>query len=143
MLADDRSPGRSVIDTDPLSGDSAYYGVLRVNRELGKNNSIGFIYTDRELHTAPTHFAASRCVVGFNRVGGVDTQFRINQNWQVSGQAVTSETKLSDGTHQSGPAYHAAVERSTRAWEYNTQFEDISAGFDPRPALSTARTFAA
>jgi hypothetical protein len=131
MLADDRSPGRSVIDTDPLTGHSAYFGVLRVNRELGKNNSIGFIYTDRELHTDPNTFCgALRCVVGFNRVGGVDTQIRINQNWQFNAQAVTSETKFSDGTHQSGPAYHAAIERSTRAWEYNAQFEDISAGFD-------------
>ena len=70
MLADDRSPGRSVIGTDPLAGASAYFGVLRVNRELGKNNSIGFIYTDRELHTNPNSFcSALRCVVGFNRVG--------------------------------------------------------------------------
>jgi hypothetical protein len=131
MLADDRSPGRSVIDTDPLTGHSAYFGVLRVNRELGKNNSIGFIYTDRELHTDPNTFCgALRCIVGFNRVGGVDTQIRINQNWQFNAQAVTSETKFSDGSRQSGPAYHAAIERSTRAWEYNAQFEDISAGFD-------------
>ena len=57
MMADDRSPGSSVIDTDPLSGQSAYFGVVRVNRELGKNNSIGFIYTDRELHTFPDRFA--------------------------------------------------------------------------------------
>jgi hypothetical protein len=131
MLADDRSPGRSVIDTDPLTGASANFGVLRVNRELGKNNSVGFIYTDRELHTEPNTFCtALRCVVGFNRVGGVDTQIRINQNWQFNAQAVTSETKFSDGTHLAGPAYHAAIERSSRAWEYNTQFEDISAGFD-------------
>ena len=131
MLADDRSPGRSVIDTDPLTGASAYFGVVRVNREFGKNNSFGFIYTDRELHTEPNSFcSALRCVVGFNRVGGVDTQIRINQNWQFNAQAVTSETKFSDGSHQSGPAYHAAIERSSRAWEYNTQFEDISAGFE-------------
>ena len=131
MLSDDRSPGRSVIDTDPLSGASAYFGVLRVNRELGKNNSIGFIYTDRELHTNPNSFCtALRCVVGFNRIGGVDTQIRINQNWQFNAQAVTSETKFNDGSHESGPAYHAYIERSSRAWEYNTLFEDISAGFD-------------
>jgi hypothetical protein len=131
MLADDRSPGRSVIGTDPLAGASAYFGVLRVNREFGKNNSFGFIYTDRELHTNPDSFcSALRCVVGFNRIGGVDTQIRINQNWQFNAQAVTSETKFSDGSHESGPAYHAFIERSSRAWEYNTVFEDISGGFD-------------
>ncbi|MGC2741995.1 MAG: DUF5916 domain-containing protein [Candidatus Angelobacter sp.] len=131
MLADDRSPGRSVIDTDPLSGASAYFGVLRVNRELGKNNSIGFIYTDRELHTNPNSFCtALRCVVGFNRIGGVDTQIRINQNWQMNAQAVTSETKFNDGTHESGPAYQVYLERSSRALEFNTMYQDISAGFD-------------
>jgi len=131
MLADDRSPGRSVTATDPLTGASAYFGVLRVNREFGKNNSFGFIYTDRELHTEPSTFcSALRCVVGFNRVGGVDTQIRINQNWRMSAQAVTSETKFSDGSHQSGPAYQALIERSSRSWEYNTQFQDISAGFE-------------
>lgn len=131
MLADDRSPGRSVIDTDPLTGASAYFGVLRVNRELGKNNSIGFIYTDRELHTEPNTFCtALRCVVGFNRVGGVDTQIRINQNWRMNAQAVTSETKFSDGSHESGPAYQVFAERSSRALEFNTMYEDISAGFN-------------
>jgi hypothetical protein len=131
MLANDRSPGRSVIDTDPLTGQSAYFGVLRVNREVGKNSSIGFIYTDRELHTSPNSFCtALRCAVGFNRVGGVDTQIKINQNWQMNAQAVTSETKFDDGTHESGPAYQVYLERSSRALEFNTMYQDISAGFD-------------
>jgi hypothetical protein len=131
MLANDRSPGRSVIGTDPLSGENAYFGALRVNRELGKNNSIGFIYTDRELHTSPNTFCSSvRCEIGFNRVGGVDAQFKINQNWQMNAQAVTSETKFSDGTHESGPAYRVFAERSSRALEFNTMYQDISAGFD-------------
>jgi len=131
MLADDRSPGRSVIGTDPLAGESAYFGVLRVNRELGKNNSIGFIYTDRELHTSPNTFCSSvRCEIGFNRVGGVDAQFKINQNWKMNAQAVTSETKFQDGTHESGPAYQVFAERSSRSLEFNTMYQDISAGFD-------------
>ena len=131
MLANDRSPGRSVIDTDPLSGASAYFGVVRVNRELGKNSSIGFIYTDRELHTSPNTFCTDlRCETGFNRVGGVDFQFKLNQNWQMSGQAVTSETKFNDGSHESGPAYQFYVERTSRGLEFNTMYMDISAGFD-------------
>ena len=131
MLANDRSPGRSVIDTDPLSGQNAYFGVLRVNREVGKNSSVGFIYTDRELHTSPNSFCTDiRCEVGFNRVGGVDTQIKINQNWQLQAQAVTSETKFNDGTHESGPAYFVYAERSSRALEFNTMYQDIAAGFD-------------
>jgi Domain of unknown function (DUF5916) len=131
MIANDRSPGTSVIDTDPLSGQNAYFGILRVNREVGKNNSIGMIYTDRELHTAPNSFCTSlRCEVGHNRVGGIDTQLRFGQNWQLQAQAVTSETKFNDGTHESGPAYQVFAERSSRALEFNTMYQDISPGFD-------------
>src|SRR5579859_4285207 len=131
MLANDRSPGKSVIDTDPLSGQAAYFGVLRVNRELGKNNSIGLIYTDRELHTAANSFCtSSRCAVGFNRIGGFDTQYRFGQNWQMQAQAVTSETKFADGTRLSGPAYQVFAERSSRNLEFNSMYRDISPGFD-------------
>ncbi len=130
MIANDRSPGRSVIDTDPLTGQNAYFGILRVNRELGKNNSVGVIYTDRELHTFPNSFCSSlRCGVGFNRVGGVDTQLHFGQNWQMNAQAVTSETKFSDGSHESGPAYQVYAERSSRNWEFNTMYQDIAPGF--------------
>ena len=131
MFANDRSPGHSVIDTDPLTGQNAYFGIVRVNRELGKNNSLGFIYTDRELHTVPNSFCTtSRCDVGFNRVGGVDAQMRFNQNWQMNAQAVTSETKFSDGSHIAGPAYQVFAERSSRRLEFNTMYQDIAPGFD-------------
>jgi Domain of unknown function (DUF5916) len=131
MLANDRQPGDSVIGTDPLSGQSAYFGVVRVNRELGKNNSIGMIYTDRELHTSPNTFCTSTgCETGFNRVGGIDAQMKFGQNWQMNAQAVTSETKFDDGTHESGPAYQVYAERSSRRLEFNTMYQDISPGFE-------------
>src|SRR6185437_10032238 len=56
FLANDRAPGESVVAPDPLFGNNADYGVFRLNREIGKNDSIGFIYTDRELHTGPSSF---------------------------------------------------------------------------------------
>src|SRR6185369_6502929 len=82
LLADDRSPGKSVMETDPLSGHRAYYGVLRVTRDLWKDSNIGIIYTDRELNTSPdTTCTDLRCTVGFNRVGGIDSKIRFNKNW--------------------------------------------------------------
>ena len=130
LVANDRAPGKSVLQSDPLYANDAYFGILRVNREIGKNNSIGFIYTDRELHTNPnTSCTATPCQVGFNRVGGFDFQFKINQNWQMNGQAVTSESKFNDGSHQSGPAYQMYLERSSRKLEFNSMYQDNSAGF--------------
>jgi len=130
FAANDQAPGKSVIDTDPLSGNNAFFSVLRVNREVGKDDSVGFIFTDRELHTAPNSFCtATACVVGFNRVAGFDTNIKINQNWQMNAQAVTSETKFNDGSHESGPAYQVYLERSSRNLEFNSLYLDIAPGF--------------
>lgn len=106
FIANDRAPGLSVISTDPLGGADAYFGVFRLNREIGKGTSVGFIYTDRELHTAPNSFCTDSfiCEPGHNRVGGFDTQIKINQNWQMNAQAVTSETKFFDGFARGRPS---------------------------------------
>jgi hypothetical protein len=132
FFANDRAPGLSVISTDPLSGSDAYFSVLRLNREIGKSSSVGLIYTDREQHTAANSFCTNTfvCETGFNRVGGFDTQIKINQNWQMNAQAVTSETKFFDGSHESGPAYTVFAERSSRNLEFNTLYLDISPGFN-------------
>src|SRR5205823_4600888 len=42
FLANDQLPGKSVLQTDPLSGSNAYFGVIRINHEIGKDNSVGF-----------------------------------------------------------------------------------------------------
>jgi hypothetical protein len=130
FVANDRAPGKSVLAGDPLHGNDAYFGVFRLNREVGKGSSVGFIYTDRELHTGANSFCTlTECQVGFNRVGGFDTQIKINQNWQMNAQAITSETKFSDGSHTSGPAYKVFAERSSRKVEFNTMYLDVSPGF--------------
>jgi hypothetical protein len=131
FFANDRSPGQSVIAGDPLFGHDAYFGVVRINREVGQGSSVGFIYTDRELHTGTNSFCTTTpCLVGFNHVGGFDTHIKIDQNWQLNAQAITSETKLSDGTHQAGPAYQVFLERSSRRLEFNSMYQDIAAGFN-------------
>src|SRR5205807_4073473 len=61
---------------------------------------------------------------------GFDTQIKINQNWQMNAQAITSETKLNDGTHLAGPAFQVFLERSSRTIEFNSLYQDISPGFN-------------
>jgi hypothetical protein len=130
LLADDRSPGKSVMETDPLSGHRAYYGVLRVTRDLWKDSNIGIIYTDRELNTSPdTTCTDLRCTVGFNRVGGIDSKIRFNKNWVGNFQALTSSTKFSDGSRLAGPSYQAYVERTSKTLEFNTLYIDTAPGF--------------
>ncbi len=140
LMADDKSPGKSVIASDPLFGKKAYFGILRINRDFGKENTIGVIYTDRELGSpAGTQCAADStigsvsgtdpCLVRSNRVGGIDTRLKFGTKWQLKAQALASSTDFNNGTHLGGPAYQVYVERSSRAMEYNVLYIDNSPGF--------------
>ncbi len=131
LFADDKSPGKSVPSYDPLSGTKAYYSVLRVNHDIGKESSLGFIYTDREMNTVPgTICDDDPCLVSKNRVGGIDTKIKFNSKWSATAQALASATTFNDGTRQAGPAYSVYVDRSSRNLEYNLLYLDNSPGFE-------------
>ncbi|MGA2771970.1 MAG: hypothetical protein ABSG26_14245 [Bryobacteraceae bacterium] len=73
---DKRAPGETTDPGDPNQGDHAVIGVVRAQREFGKQSNAGFLLTDRE-------FAGS-----FNRVEAFDTRLKVNQNWTLTGQAI-------------------------------------------------------
>src|SRR5207244_9607231 len=95
LASDDRAPGEAVPPSDPNSGDRATFGIARVSRDILDQSTIGAIFTDRE-------FAGT-----FNRVGGLDANIKLNQNWRFQGQAVTTSTHNVDGTYSAGPGYEA------------------------------------
>ena len=134
LFADDQSPGESVAPNDPLWGRQAYFGIVRVSRELDhKGSNIGLIYTDRELDTVPnTTCTADPCITRTNRVGGVDAHLKFNKNWQLDAQAVGSQTRFNDGTDESGAGYQLYLERSSRNLEFNSLYKDNAPGFQTR-----------
>ncbi len=83
-----------------------------------------------------------------NRVYSVDTRLKLNQNWVFTGQAISSQTRLSDGTHLSGPAYFADITRSSRRFFYFGNYRDRSPdfrsqlGFIPRVDIRQTEHFA-
>ena len=130
FFADDQSPGGSVDPADPLHDRRAYFDIIRVNRDIGKQSTIGFIYTDRELNTPPgTACGDDRCIIKSNRVGGVDAKITFTSTWYMQFQALASSTDFNDGRHQGGPAFHYWLEHSTRKVEYNVMYQDTSEGF--------------
>jgi len=130
FFADDKSPGDSAAWADPLSGAKAYFGVLRVNHNIGKQSTIGLIYTDRELATVPnTACTDNRCIVASNRVGGIDAKITFSPTWYATVQALVSSTDFNSGTHKGGPDFWEYVEHSTRKVEYNALYQDTSEGF--------------
>jgi hypothetical protein len=117
LASDDRAPGESVPPGDPLSGDRATFTIARVSRDVLEQSTIGALYTDRE-------FAGT-----YNRVGGVDANIKIGQNWRAQGQAVQSTTTNLDGSHSSGPMFGTAITRSGRKFNFDATYRDVSPGF--------------
>jgi hypothetical protein len=134
LFADDQSPGESVAPNDPLWGRQAYFGIVRVSREIDKNGSnVGLIYTDRELDTVPnTSCTSDPCTSRTNRVGGIDAHIKFSKNWQLDAQAVGSQTRFNDGTSASGAGYFLYLERSSRNLEINSMYKDNAPDFQTR-----------
>ena len=123
---DDREPGETVQADDPLYRRKAGFYVARVSQDLGKGSSVGLLYADEE-------FGA-----GFNRVGGADLTWRVNNHWTVLGQSVESSTSQND-THSktavfpagygAGPATDLQVQRNGHSFNMFDEYQDISKGF--------------
>ncbi len=123
LLADDEAPGKSVLEDDPLHGKRALFGIVRLNRDLFQQSTLGLIFTDREFEGS------------FNRVGGLDGRFKLSQNWVLSSQAVASSTKFLDGSRLAGPAYDVELRRSGRQLFYTLEYNHRSRGFRTEPGF--------
>jgi hypothetical protein len=117
LAIDDRQPGEGGSTNNPLYKKRAFYGVGRISQDIGKNSSIGAMYTDQEL-------AGSS-----NRVGGIDFTARINDKWTATGQFVESSTKALDGTYSAGPASTLEFTRNGRGLSLDNTYSDFSTGF--------------
>jgi hypothetical protein len=117
LVADDQGPGKAAPPDDPLEGSRAKFGVIRVNRDLFREATVGVLYTDREHEGS------------YNRVGGLDARFKLNRTWSTTLQGVGSWTRRLDGSTQSGPAYFVSLQREGRQYSQNTEYTDFSPGF--------------
>jgi hypothetical protein len=131
---DDREPGETVAPSDPLFKKRATIGVGRVSEDLGKGSSIGAIYTDDEFGQ------------GWNRIGGVDATARMNDKWTAMGQMVESYTRgtVDSGTpatYSAGPASALQLQRNGHAFNLNSNFQDISTGFQSQLGFIQSSNF--
>lgn len=115
--ADDRAPGERVSVGDALRGSDAAVGVLRLQRELGRNSNGAIMATSQDFGS--TH----------NRVVSYDTRLQILPNWTLSGQLMSSDTKLRDGRRFSGPGYYVDWAHSGKHFVSDTQYIDRSPDF--------------
>jgi hypothetical protein len=127
LAIDDREPGETVPEGDPLYQHESQAYVGRVSQDLGKGSNVGLMYVDQEFGG------------GWNRVGGADFTWRANDHWTVLGQTVESSTKPSASAsvasvlpplYQAGPATDVQVQRNGHAFNLFDEYQDISKGFD-------------
>lgn len=100
LLADDQAPGKNAPAGDPLVGEHAEIGVLRLARDVGGQSRLGILLSDRELAD------------GYNRVGAFDGRIKLNDNWISQFQVAASGTRSPDGQDTfDGMSYNAYVDR--------------------------------
>lgn len=119
--------GGLVIDDEKaglfLPGDSAdetgNIGVARVQRYFGEQSNVGVLYTDRRVGSHE------------NRVFGLDSRIKLNDNWAVSGQLVGSKTREGEGegVERSGHLGFLRAVRGGRHFSYDGQYLDVSRDF--------------
>jgi Domain of unknown function (DUF5916) len=117
LVADDRAPGKRVLPGDPFFDRRAYFAIGRISYDVGKNSSVGLIYTDREFSP------------DYNRVGGLDFNFKLNKNWNLLYRGVVSSTSDHTNGYSFGSNHDASIFGNGERFTYVLQYQDISPGF--------------
>jgi hypothetical protein len=99
------------------SGSAANVLVLRANRDVGRESSLGIFLSSREAGG------------DLNRVAGVDARLKFGANWFATLQVVASATRETGKADLFGPAYRATVSRAGRRLVYTADFNDRSPEF--------------
>jgi hypothetical protein len=108
------------INDRATSAPDAWIGAVRVQRELGKESTVGLLVTDRE-------FLQSRKA---DRMFSADARWRAGDNWSVAAQAMRSETVRLDGTQGSGWGVVADVSFDSRSFDYSAKYQDLTPTFE-------------
>ncbi len=106
------------------------FAIARVQRNLGSDSRVGFLYTDREDGR------------NYNRVAGADTRIVLGSIYTVSAQAAGSETALG-GKNLAGPLWRLALDRNGRTFGLNYSIRAIDPDFQTQSGFINISNIAA
>jgi hypothetical protein len=115
FVADTRNPLDQREALAKINGKKATIGVLRLKRDFGKENHIGFLATTYNF------------VDHYNQMAGFDTRYRLNKTTVFSAQVLGSTTHkpfflaeegVTDDRRKQGMAYAYDLNMSARNWGY-------------------------
>ena len=112
----DRAPAEFE-DAAPGLERRAGIGVVRVQREVADESTVGVLASERTLGG------------GSNRVVSADTRLKLNKTWILSGQAIATDTRDTAGERVSGTGLYAQLMRDGRNLDYVATYLDLSSAF--------------
>ena len=119
LVVNDKTPQESLDFPLSAAGETAVDGVLRINRDIFKQSTVGLMVTDREIGD------------GYNRVAAADGRFKLDQNWTASAQVAASNTRpFTGGRSESGTGFDFQVNRAGREFTTHIHYFDFSPDFE-------------
>jgi hypothetical protein len=116
IAINDRHAGRFA-SANPPAGPRAAVGVVRLQREIGQESTVGVLFTDREL------------AGGSDRAQAIDGRWKVNPNWVASAQLVRTDTRERGGTRIAGSGALAEIRREGRHLEYRGRYVGLTPAF--------------
>ncbi|MBE0460676.1 MAG: carbohydrate binding family 9 domain-containing protein [Candidatus Aminicenantes bacterium] len=98
---------------------SAFFNIFRAKYDLFNESYVGFSLTDKEINDG-----------SYNRVFGIDGQFKWRKNFYFNYQAAGSETKFPDRTTDIVSAFYGSFRYSSRNLGFGLGFESIHPDFE-------------
>lgn len=116
LLIDDEQAGATVAGEDADS--TGKIGVVRLQRDFAEQSNVGMLYTHRDVGQQS------------NKVFGLDSRLKVNDNWAVAAQAVRSRSQEAEGVGRDGHLMFLQATRGGRNFTYDGQYIDISRDFE-------------
>ena len=113
----DRAPEEFVgsgLTREPNAG----IGVVRAQREIGRESAVGLLVSNRRL------------AGGANRVASADARWALSKTWILTSQAIATYTRDSGAPGASGMGLYAQLLRDGRNLDYSAQYLDLSPSFE-------------
>ncbi|MFQ6081884.1 MAG: DUF5916 domain-containing protein [Candidatus Aminicenantia bacterium] len=98
--------------------EKALFNILRVKADVFKESYIGFALADKEIDGS------------YNRVGGLDGQFKFKNHFFFSFQAIGSKTKYHENLTGVTPALYAQFFYSSKHWSTGLTWKSIHPDFE-------------
>lgn len=117
LAADDEAAGRQLPPGDPLRGSRAVNGAFRLQREFGRQSTVGVLATTRTFGS------------GQNQVAALDSRLQLDPNWALTGQYAVSHERRRDGQSLDGTAAYAQLAHSGQHFSYLGSYTDRSRDF--------------